>query len=196
LPWFIALFLNALYLAGLPLPVRNMPGVQQPTSRDGIDLELIDEVPEERYVETNPDVPVNEPDDTNQISDRDQQSAQENVAGPQNSPTPFVKGEDEESMKILEGAMPEQGEEAARQPPVQVVQSQPSDSPEPSPDEETMEAERQAASMQGGAPPSDQTFLDDLPRIPPPPPTPDFIDPVESEDEDGIEIPMIKGKGS
>ena len=58
-----------------------------------------------RFVETNPDVPTNEPDETANIAARDQQAGQleESTEGPRD--TPFVRGEEEEATKIVEGTM-------------------------------------------------------------------------------------------
>ena len=61
---------------------------------------------ESRYVETNPDVPTNIPDETDNFASRDQQSAQEEPTplGPDNMP--FLDGEEEDSPKIVDGEMP------------------------------------------------------------------------------------------
>ena len=58
-----------------------------------------------RFVETNPEVPTNEPDETANIAARDQQVGQleESTEGPKD--TPFVRGEEEEATKIVEGTM-------------------------------------------------------------------------------------------
>ena len=61
---------------------------------------------ESRYVETNPNVPTNLPDDTDNFAARDQQAAQEERTpiGPDN--TPFLDGEEEDSPKIVDGEFP------------------------------------------------------------------------------------------
>ena len=73
-----------------------------------LEIELVPDetLPEElRFVEANPDVPENEPDQTKQYSFRSQQAADEQAASlPDN--TPAVDGE-EASQKIVQGAVEE-----------------------------------------------------------------------------------------
>ena len=63
----------------------------------------------QQYVETNPDKPSNRPDETDNVSDRDQQAAQEEAAAqrdPDNRPR--VEGEETDSNKIVAGDMTEE----------------------------------------------------------------------------------------
>ncbi len=61
---------------------------------------------ESRYVETNPDVPTNIPDETENFASRDQQAAQEEPSPLGPDGTPFLEGEEEDSPKIVDGEMP------------------------------------------------------------------------------------------
>ena len=61
---------------------------------------------ESRYVETNPDVPTNIPDETENFASRDQQAAQEEPSPLGPDGTPFLEGEEENSPKIVDGEMP------------------------------------------------------------------------------------------
>ncbi len=64
-------------------------------------------VPEEsRYVETNPNVPTNIPDETENFASRDQQAAQEEPSTLGPDMTPFLDGEEDDSPKIVDGDMP------------------------------------------------------------------------------------------
>ena len=107
-----ALGLNWAYINGLPV-AHGMEMLAQPEEQDEeFTIEMLDELEEMQYVETNPDSVENEPDDTANISDRNQQSAQEDVAGPEQNDAPFLEGDDEESPKIVEGQIPVEGEDA------------------------------------------------------------------------------------
>ena len=69
-----------------------------------------DEPPEPedmRYVETNPDVPSNEPDETLNIASRDQQAGQIRETSGDLDNIPFLDGEEEDSVKIVEGSLME-----------------------------------------------------------------------------------------
>ena len=60
-----------------------------------------------RFVEANPDAPDNPPDETDNFSFRDQQSAQPEEAAPESpAETPKVKGEDHPSVKIVPDGVP------------------------------------------------------------------------------------------
>ena len=61
---------------------------------------------ESRYVETNPNVPTNIPDETDNFASRDQQAAQEEPSPLGPDMTPFLEGEEENSPKIVDGEMP------------------------------------------------------------------------------------------
>lgn len=187
-----ALFLNWLYIEGLPASQGIRQLVETQPEEDVFEIELAEPEEEFEYVETNPESLENEPDDTNNISDRTQQAAQENVAGPQNNPTPFLKGDDEESPKIVEGEMPvqEQGGE-----PVQVYSGQPGN---PSPEsqephqQEPQPHQSEQLPQPDRMPSIDAPFLQELPQIAPPPPTPEFIDEVEPVDDIGVDLQIIK----
>lgn len=59
-------------------------------------------VPPERFVETNPDAPLETPEETDQIAARDQRAAQEIPDPLEDSPMPEVDGEREDAHKIVE----------------------------------------------------------------------------------------------
>jgi len=199
----VALFLNWAYINGLPLNTRFEFIEAQEDRGDELTIEMVDELEEMQYVETNPDAVENEPDDTANFSNRNQQAAQEDVAGPEKNDTPFIEGQDEESPKIIEGQIPVEGEDA---PPVKEFNNESSSEPRPAQEarqarqamrsqqaqEQQEQQEEQQASpemMPSIEAPSD---LEELPAIPPPPPTPEFIDEVEPETEDGLMVPIIE----
>ncbi len=78
----------------------------EPTTRNTFtEIEYIippEEKPLKQFVETNPDVPENEPDETDNFSDRDQQAADEAEEKLTVSDAPKVDG-DKPSQKIIEG---------------------------------------------------------------------------------------------
>ena len=201
-----ALLLNWIYINGLPLNSRFEFIETAPEQAEELNIEMLDELEEMQYVETNPDSVENEPDKTANISNRNQQSAQEDVAGPQENETPYLEGDDEESTKIIEGQMPVEGEDA---PPVKEYSNQSSNQPQPAQEArqaaQAMRAQQQQQQQQEQEQQQEQqpspemmpsmeapSNLEELPMISPPPPTPDFIDEVEPETEDGLEIPMIE----
>jgi hypothetical protein len=197
----ISILLNSVYIMGFPLqptppPETNNDAAKQTEEEFLIDLAEEEETPQ--YVETNPEKVENLPDDTNNISNRDQQAAQENVAGPDENPVPFLEGEDPESMKLLEGAMPQEG--APSQPRIEIQsssqsqsqQSQQKERPLP-PQPESPEVVREGAQTESPASLPLDRFVQELPSIPAPPPTPDFIDPIEeSDDPEGTKLTIIE----
>ena len=209
LKWIVAvlaaLLLNWAYINGLPVTHGyEILSASEPKG-DELTIEMMDELEEMQYVETNPDAVENEPDKTPNISNRNQQSAQENVAGPAQESNPFVEGDDEESPKILEGEIPVDGEDA---PAIQTVTQESSNRPQPEqeareasqamrrqqqameqPQEEQQEQQPTPEVMPSMEAPSS---LEDLPAIPPPPPTPDFIEKEEPQPGDGVTVPMIE----
>jgi hypothetical protein len=182
-----ALLLNWLYIEGLPDSHGLHRGIESQPEENNLQIEMVEPEKELQYVETNPDNPENEPDDTTNISDRTQQAAQENVAGAQNNPTPFLKGDDAESPKIVEGEMPVE-EQAGN--PVQASSGQQVTQPQEQQEQQQMQAEQipQPESLPSIEAPS----IYDLPEIAPPPPTPDFIDKVESDSEEGVDLKIIE----
>lgn len=123
-----------------------------------------------RFVETNPDVPTNVPDNTINIAARDQQAAQPDPSEIGDEATPFLNGEEELSPKILTGRLPSQ--------------SQP------------IVAPYQEASASQESPQSSLSSVEDGVTMvaPQPPPIPDFID-QEPEIEDGLASRLEPGEG-
>lgn len=81
-----------------------------PEANPEIEYVYSDEPPEPedmRYVETNPDVPSNEPDETLNIASRDQQAGQIKETSGDLDNIPFLDGEEEDSVKIMEGSLME-----------------------------------------------------------------------------------------
>ncbi len=94
------------------VPWRLVAGIS-PISESNTEIEYVftDEPPEPdemRYVETNPDVPSNEPDETTNIASRDQQAGQVEETTEDFDNIPFLDGEEEESVKIVEGSVMEE----------------------------------------------------------------------------------------
>lgn len=172
-----ALAFNMTYFFALPgvALTEEASGVQKSGEQE-FDLQLVEAEEEQRYVEANPDAPENEPDRTNQFSDRAQQAAQENQVGDTPSPTPFVDGEEVDSQKIKEGSMPV--EPSLSQPVIESVQGGQSSQGQPA--------------SADSEPSPEQPLIQTMPKVAPPPPTPEFIDEVEEQDEGGVEIPIIR----
>jgi hypothetical protein len=82
-----------------------------------------------RFVEANPDAPVAPKQDTPNIADRNQQAAQQNPDLTSNSDTPNVKGEQNETMKIVTGDT--RPKEAAAPPPQPASRQTPATKPTP-----------------------------------------------------------------
>lgn len=70
-----------------------------------VELEALPEQPvnEETYVRAAPDVPDEVPEETNNISDRNQRAAQEEMAPPGDDNTPYVEGDEAESNRLVQG---------------------------------------------------------------------------------------------
>ena len=182
-----AILLNLLYIRILPSGVQ-IARIAESTipAEDMLEIEMVEPDDPFQYVETNPDNVQNEPDDTTNISDQNQQAAQENVAGAENNPTPFLKGDDQESPKIVEGHMPVEEESGS---PIQVYGG----------GQQTIQGQQQQAvtqPKQEAQPESKPSIaapaIYDLPEIAPPPPTPEFIDKEESDSDEGVSIPIIE----
>ena len=103
----VSFFLHV--LAFWALPWQLVPALSAEPAEQMEVVYIQEEAPPDpeqlRFVETNPDVPTNEPDETANIAARDQQAGQleESSEGPRD--TPFVRGEEEEATKIVEGTM-------------------------------------------------------------------------------------------
>ncbi|MGJ3243812.1 MAG: hypothetical protein ACFE0O_12790 [Opitutales bacterium] len=108
-------------------------GEQDPASDTIYEVSLQEEPEQQpmRFVETNPEVVENEPDETANVSNRDQQAAQENPNPLSRDTEPTVDGESPDSQKIVEGDL---GEPAPAAPPAQ-ADSQPRDPQVPTPEQ-------------------------------------------------------------
>jgi len=146
------------------------PGDEEESSME-YEVALVPPEPEEmRFVQTNPDVPQNEPDTERNFASRNQQAAQEDPDPLSDDDLPTLDGEMEESNQIIEGDLeepiPEYPPPSRRENP---QQNQPR--------EESAGEERPASE---GARPE----VRGIPEMEPTPPAPDFIE-QESESEDG-----------
>ena len=103
----VTLFLHLMLFWMIPWEIKRSLIADHTLSRDReveyVYEDALPEPQEQRFVETNPDVPTNEPDETANISNRDQQAGQkeESDAGPDDMP--FIDGEELESSKIIDG---------------------------------------------------------------------------------------------
>ncbi len=125
------------------------------------DIEKESKPEQKRFVEANPDVPINLPDNTLNIAARDQQAAQEKTAKIINNETPYLDGEEELSPKILVGEYIPQSQSA-------------------------IEVPKQPISVQGAIK-TGASFIDEgvVFALPEPQPIPYFID-READAEEGM----------
>lgn len=145
-------------------------------SQQAYEIQLQQPDPEEmRFIQTNPDVASNEPDETMNFAARDQQAAQEDPDPQSESDLPTVDGDNPDSNQILEGDMedpipfsPPPGQQQPTNPSPPTPQSQPPAQDQPV---ET-------------APQSVRPEIRAVPEEPPTPPAPDFLE-QEPVDEDG-----------
>lgn len=101
----VAVFLHLLLLWAAPAQVFERPERQAVPQSLELFLEPLPETPEmeETYVRATPDVPESLPEETLNISDRDQQAAQEEEVLPDPENTPYVEGDLEESNRLVQG---------------------------------------------------------------------------------------------
>lgn len=130
----IATMVVHLLFVFLPSSLYRVETSVPPPKSEAVDFELNEDdfaipdetakEPEQVYVQTNPNAPENEPDATNNVSDRSQQAANEEMPdtlSPDESPA--REGEDLESNSIITGAITE----------LPTPQPPPADASEPSP---------------------------------------------------------------
>jgi hypothetical protein len=168
-----ALFVSAVVHLGLVLlvPDQALFAGREPARSEANDTVYevtLEEEPEEqpmRFVETNPDVVENEPDETANVSDRDQQAAQENPNPLSRDTEPTVDGESPDSQKIVEGDL---GDPAPATPPAQ-ADSQPR--------------------------PAQPEQADSAPAVPPvpPAPAPDFLQGEPDPEAEGEGVGLFDG---
>lgn len=139
------------------------------------EVALVPPEPEEQqFVQTNPDVPQNEPDETRNFANRSQQAAQEDPDPDSEDSMPTVEGEIEESNQILEGNLEDPTPPA---PPPSPQQNTPPSPPQPeaNPSEEnpsTPDNEAARPEIRG------------VPQERPTPPAPEFLK-QEAESKEG-----------
>lgn len=121
---------------------------------------------EMRFMQTNPEVPENEPDPTNQFADRNQQAAQEDPDPQSDDSVPTVEGEIEESNQIVEGRLEEPSPPAP--PPTPEQAATPPIPPTSSQEGSETEAEASADSA--------RPEIRSIPEEPPTPPAPEFLE--------------------
>ena len=105
----LALLVNGLLFFAFPWRIDNTYTPKERKIKKALDIQLVE--PEvlppqsENYVETNPDVIDNKPDSTDNISDRNQQAAQEEVSAIVDDAegNPYIeKGEEEDSYRVVQ----------------------------------------------------------------------------------------------
>jgi hypothetical protein len=104
--FLLALFLHLLLYWGSPGQLFDSPDrPDSPPQTVEVILEPIPEEPEleETYVRAAPNIAENTPEETRNISDRDQRAAQEEQAPPDPDNTPYVEGDEPESNRIVQG---------------------------------------------------------------------------------------------
>jgi hypothetical protein len=122
----------------VPWPDVTIEEMKPEPPNPPMEVELVEAPPPERFVETNPNVPEEKPEDTTNISAQDQVAAQEQPDPTQNSDTPKVDGEMAESQKIVTGDLFEEST------PPPVPQGQPDAQPaQEQPEQQAQPAEEQ-----------------------------------------------------
>jgi hypothetical protein len=102
----LAVFLHLLLFWGAPSSLVERADSPPPVPQTmELLLEPLPEEPEfeEQYVRAAPNIPEAAPDETRNISDRDQRAAQEESAPPDPENTPFVEGDEPESNRLVQG---------------------------------------------------------------------------------------------
>ena len=102
----LAFFLHLLLFWATPSSLFEKPAKSERVSQSmEILLEPLPEEPEmeERYVRAAPNITEAKPDETMNISDRDQRAAQEEQAPLDPENTPYVEGDEEESNRLVQG---------------------------------------------------------------------------------------------
>jgi hypothetical protein len=101
----LAIFLHLLLFWATPTGMFEPDTAQLIPQSLEVVLEPLPETPEmeESYVRATPDVPEAIPEDTLNISDRDQRAAQEETVPPDPENTPYVEGDMEESNRLVQG---------------------------------------------------------------------------------------------
>ncbi len=102
----LALFLHLLLYWVSPSDLFESPAGETDASADfEVVIESFQENQEleERYVRAAPNISESVPEETINISDRDQQAAQEEEAPPDPENTPYVEGDEEESNRLVQG---------------------------------------------------------------------------------------------
>ena len=102
----VAVFLHLLLFWATPAKIfPHAPEGPEPASSMEVVLEEIPEEPkmEERYVRATPNVAEESPEETPNISDRDQTAAQPEEAPPDPENTPYVEGDEEISNRLVQG---------------------------------------------------------------------------------------------
>ncbi len=99
----LTLLIHVLLFASIPWRIEAEQNRAPDWTRE---IEVVYEQPEEepmRFVETNPEVPTNAPDQTENFAAREQQAAQEEPTQPSPDRNPFIKGDEEESPRLVSG---------------------------------------------------------------------------------------------
>ncbi len=165
-------------LLGTPEDAFLFNQERSPRQQPVYEVQLIEPEPEEmQFVQTNPEVAQNEPDETLNFAQRNQQAAQEDPIEASEDAFPTVDGDNQESTQIVEGDLEDPVPQAPPPSPAQPQQQNPAQQAQetpPSPQQPPVEAQIEAIRPE----------IRGIPQERPTPPAPDFIE-QEPVSEDG-----------
>ena len=178
IPWALlaTVLFHILIFFGTPGDAFLFESENTPQRQTAYEVQLVEPEPEEmRFIQTNPDVASNEPDETMNFAARDQQAAQETPDPDSESDLPTVEGDNPDSNQIIEGDMEEPVPFSP--PPGQQLQPNPAQvTPPPQPLSPNIPEEQ--------APEAARPEMRAIQEEAPTPPAPDFIE-QEPVDEEG-----------
>jgi hypothetical protein len=167
-------FLHVGFFFGIPNDLFEVEATEKGAEPSVYEVALLPPEEEElRFVQTNPEVPQNKPDPTDQFANRDQQAAQEDPEPDSNDSMPTVEGENEESTQILEGSLED---------PTPVAPP-PSTAQQPSPPTPEEPEQQETALPEDTSPERARPEIRSIAEEEPAPPLPDFIQQEPDSDE-------------
>lgn len=177
----VTVLFHIAFIYALPWDAIQFNETPPPKPNPPLEVEFVEvEPPPERFVETNPNITPEKPEETPNIAAQDQVAANENPDITQDSDTPLVDGEIPESQKIVTGDLFEES-------PPPVPQGLPDAQPVEQPPVEAQPAEQQQPTEETPTEPQQQPELTE--ETPPEPQ--EEAEPVETPAEaEDLEAPQ------